>query len=116
MCVADNRVAVNCFAVCVCGGLGVDYSLHNAHIRAMYLPATSQRPMAWEKLEKAPPILQNVFRRVFVKAREVQRTLGHGADTAASGRETIGEAGVFQRRTDQRADAVVLAPVEAGVF
>ena len=72
--------------------------------------------MTREELEKAPPILQNVLRRVFVKAGEVQGTLGHGADAAASGRESICEARIFQRRTNQRADAVVLAPVEAGVF
>ena len=72
--------------------------------------------MAGEELEKATPILQNVFRRVFVKAGEVERIFGHGADTAASGRESICEARVFQRPTDQRADAFVLAPIEAGVF
>ena len=82
----------------------------------MHLPATRQRPLAGEELEKATPILQNVVRRVLIKAGEVKRILGHRADTTTSGREPIGEAGIFQGCTDQRADAFVLAPVEAGVF
>ena len=50
----------------------------------MDLPTPSQRPLACEKLEKAAAILHNVLRRVFVKAGQVQRVPGHGANTAAA--------------------------------
>ena len=44
--VADNRITVNCVAVFVCSRLGIDQVFNDAHIRAMHLPATCQRPPA----------------------------------------------------------------------
>ncbi len=70
---ADDGIAV----IVVSTGIGrrlcfarlIDY----ANIATVNLPAAGQRPLAREKLEKAPTILHNVVRRIFVKAGEVER-------------------------------------------
>ena len=90
--------------------------MNNAHVGAVNLPAAGQRPIAVQELEKTTTILVNIFRGVFVKASQVERTVRHGTDAAQPGGKSIGEPGLFQWRANQSADAVTLAPVEAGIL
>ena len=78
--VADNRIAVNGVAVLVCGRLGINQVFTRAH-RTMHLQQTANTHVR-EELEKAAPILQNVFRASSLKRRG-KRIFGHRADTAA---------------------------------
>src|ERR1043165_1270807 len=75
--VADDHVAIDRFAELIFRRLRFRRKIHHAHVRAMYLPATRQRPLARKQLEKATAILQNVLRSVVVKTREAERILRH---------------------------------------
>jgi len=80
------------------------------------LPAAGQGPLSGKKLEKAATILQNVVRRVFVKAGQIKRVVGKGTDAAQPRREAISESVLFQRRANQRSHAVEFAPVKVRLF
>src|ERR1700686_1647467 len=82
----------------------------------MNLPAAGERPIAVEELEKTAPVFVNVLSGIFVKAGQVERGLRHRADAAQSRGESISEAVLFQRRANQSAHAVALAPVEPGIL
>src|SRR5689334_4513397 len=81
----DQRVAVNVVAQHAGFWLRFLLGLDHAHVGAVSLPATGQRPVTFEEFEKASTILVNVLRVVFVEAGEVQRVFRHRADTAESG-------------------------------
>jgi hypothetical protein len=90
--------------------------MNDANVGAMNLPATGQRPAAFEQFEESPAILVNVFGVVFIESGEVQRVFQHRADTAHPGREGVNETVIFQRGANQAAHALAFAPVETGVF
>src|SRR5437764_10252849 len=56
--------------------------VNDAHVRAVNLPTTGQRPVAVEELEKAAPVLINIFRIVFIEAGKVQRVPRERTDAA----------------------------------
>lgn len=114
--VADDGVTVNRIAARVFGGFSIVTVPNYAHAGTMHLPATRQFPIAGKQLEKAPPILQNIFCRVFIKAGEVQRIFRHGANAATTGGKAIGKPSSLEGRANQGANPFVLAPVEPGVF
>jgi len=59
--------------------------VNDANIRAVNLPTTGQRPDAFEELEKAAPVLINIFRFVFIEAGKVQRAPWERTDAAQPG-------------------------------
>src|SRR5215813_10202021 len=75
--VADDHIAKDRVAAFVLGGFRFLLRLDHAHVGAVNLPATGERPVARKKLEKPATILQNVLRRVVVKAGEAQRAGRH---------------------------------------
>src|SRR5689334_13140477 len=78
----DNHIAVHSLTQGVLRRLRILHTQDCAHLRAVDLPATSQRPLARKKLEKATAILQNVLRRVVVEAGKTERIRRHVADAA----------------------------------
>ena len=59
--------------------------VNDAHIRPVNLPTTGQRPIAFEELEKAAPVLINIIRLVFIETGKVQRVLREGTNAAQPG-------------------------------
>ncbi len=114
--VADDRIAVNGFAACTFGRLSFRYSIYESHLGAVYLPAAGQRPFALKELEKTAPVLQNVFRCVFVKAGKIESVFWKRADAAESRGKTINEAGRFEWCTNERLNISELAPIKAGLL
>src|SRR5437588_9332428 len=49
--------------------------VNDANIRAVNLPTAGQRPDAFEELEKAAPVLINIFCFVFIETGKVKRVL-----------------------------------------
>ena len=80
----------------------------------MDLPATGEGPLARKKLEKATPILQNVLRSIFVEPCKTQRIGRHIADAAETSGKGINKTVLFERLTDECANAVSFAPVKSG--
>src|SRR5881398_2773004 len=70
---ANERVAV--LIVAENAGLWFRFLriVNDANIRVVNLPTTGERPDAFEELEKAAPVLVNIFRFVFIEAGKVQR-------------------------------------------
>jgi hypothetical protein len=114
--IANNRVTVNSISSRILGGFGILRVLNEAHVGAVHLPTACQCPFAREELEKAATILQNVLRRIFVKAGKIQRILGHPANATHACGETINETILFQWRANQSEHAVNVAPVKPGVL
>lgn len=81
---ADERITVLVVAEDAGSWHCFFFSLNDAHIGAVNLPAAGQRPVAVEELEKAAAVLVNVFGIVFIEAGEIQRVLRHGTDAAES--------------------------------
>ena len=82
---ADERVAL--LIVAEHAGLWFCFlgPVNHAHVRAVNLPTTGQRPDACEELEKAAPIFVNIFRFVFIEAGQVQRVTRERTDAAQPG-------------------------------
>src|SRR5438067_11588518 len=73
--VADERIAV--LIVAENAGLWLRFLriVNDANIRAANLPTAGQRPDAFEELEKAAPVLVNIFCFVFIETGKVKRVL-----------------------------------------
>src|ERR1043165_9914725 len=111
--ITDNHVAEDRIAAFVLGGLRFFFRLDHAHVSAVNLPATGQRPVTGEELEKPATILQNVLGRVVVETGETQRAGRHRADAAKTRREAVDETVLFEWSADEGPYAVDLAPIEA---
>jgi len=88
--------------------------MDDAHIDAVNLPAAGQQPGAVEQLEKAPPVLVNILRVVFIETGKIERAFRHWADAAEPGRKRVRETARFERRTNQGPHAVAFAPIKSG--
>src|SRR5689334_19181995 len=111
--VTDDHVAVDRLAELIFRRLRLRLRIHHAHVRAVHLPATGERPLARKKLEKATAILQNVRGFIVVKTREAERILRHRANATVTRRKTIYKTVLLQRPANKRAHAVELAPIES---
>ena len=115
--IADNRIAVNSIAVRTLDRLRFGEIIYETHVGAVNLPAAGECPLgklAWEKLEKAATILQNVFRSVFIKAGKIECVRRHRAGAAHARGKPIGKTSRFEWRADERLHAFKLAPVKTG--
>ena len=113
VCVADNHVAIDRFAKLVFRRLCFFHRTHNAHVRAVDLPATREGPLARKKLEKAAAILQNVLRHVIVKSGEAQRIVWHITDATQTRGESVYKTILLEWQANKRAEPVKLAPVKS---
>src|ERR1041385_6595737 len=113
LCITDNHIAENRVAPLVLSGFRFFLRLDHAHVSAVNLPATCQRPVAGKKLEKPATILQNVLCRVVVETGETQRIERHRADAAETRRETVDETVLFEWSADEGTYAAGLAPVKS---
>src|ERR1043165_1989523 len=101
--VTDNHIAEDRVAAFVLSRLRFLLRLDHAHVRAVNLPATGQRPVAGKKLEKPATILQNVLGCVVVETGETQRAGRHRADATAASREAVDKTVLFEWRADEGA-------------
>ena len=92
------------------------YIFDSAHVRAVHLPAGCERPLALEELHESAAVLVDVFGRIVIKAREVERILRHRADAARACAEGVGKIVLFERRAGDGTHRAALAPVKSGAF
>src|SRR5688500_16068044 len=110
--VTDDHVTVHRIAELVLDWFRILSGRNNANIRAMDLPATREGPVAWNKLEKAATILQNVLRSIVIEPGETQRIRRHVADAAETSGKAVNESILFERSTNKSANSILFAPVE----